>query len=200
MRCAAFQRVRSGGRGGAGAVRARRAACRAGLPAAGSRAWGGRARRAGDAWSRPAVSHLVPACLTLSHFVSAHPSRFISPCLGLSRFISAYLGLSHQKDTLQPVSPLPAMNRAGPGRAASNRGRPQEMSRAPDAGPRGGGPDRGAPRARLRLQGSARRVPPAGLRPCRRRRVRYSAAAPRQGEGLSDAVDDGHRCEQRARP
>ena len=80
-------------------------------------------------------------------------SSLVSPCLGLSRLISAYLA---QKNSLQPISHLSAMNRAGPLRIASNRGRPQEMSRAPAA--------RAAGR-RPRRRGSVRPAPPAGFRP-----------------------------------
>ena len=78
MRCAAFQRGRSGGRGDGRAVRAPRAACRAGLPAAGSHAAEGRARPAGEAWPRPALSHLVSACLGLSRVKKQPPARLTS--------------------------------------------------------------------------------------------------------------------------
>ena len=97
MRCATFQRVRCGGRGGAGAARTPRAACRAELHAADSRAAEGRARRAGGAWPRPALSRLVSPCLTLSRPICLGLSHFVSVYLTLSRFISVCLGLSHQK-------------------------------------------------------------------------------------------------------
>ena len=64
----------------------------------------------------------------------------------------------------------------------------------------GGGEGQGEVGASSRGRGGCGcRAVPVGLSPCRRRRVRYSAAAAGTREGADNAVDAGHGCEQGSR-
>ena len=138
MRCATFPRIRSGGRGGAGAVRVPRAACRASRRRQ-PRRRGPRTPQSG----RSASSHFVSPCPTLSRLISAYLTKKLPPvCL---------TSLRHEACRAAP-------NRVAPGQTASEVSCPRCRPAGRRLGLRGSA--RPAPRA-----WSGCRAPPAGLRP-----------------------------------